>query len=147
GDQPFVPAQFPREVQRSRFGRRRGHDWFSVVKVIGVLPDGDLYHLEYLVRHMVSNDPAQQPAHAEGALNSEKPSFAWPVCCSAWFGPKDLVSLLFALTENLLDGDRRLLVQPTQFSLRDKALCGLGAKPLGVIGNPELPMSCSSQFQ
>ncbi len=33
------------------------------------------------------NDPAQRPAHAGGAVVCSKPSVAWPVCCSAWFGP------------------------------------------------------------
>src|SRR5436190_1920927 len=31
------------------------------------------------------NDLAQQPAHAGQALNQEKTSIAWPVCCSIWF--------------------------------------------------------------
>ena len=33
-----------------------------------------------------SEQHAQQPAHAEGALKLEESSFAWPVCRSDWFG-------------------------------------------------------------
>ncbi len=32
------------------------------------------------------NEQAQQPAHAGRAVARSKPSVAWPVCRSAWFG-------------------------------------------------------------
>src|SRR5262249_18036773 len=58
GDQPLVLPEFQCEVQRTLRGRSRGHGSLSVCKVIGVLPDGDLYHSRYLAAYMVSNDSA-----------------------------------------------------------------------------------------
>src|SRR5262249_58551163 len=60
GDQPLVLPEFQCEVQRTLRGRSRGHGSLSVCKVIGVLPDGDLYHSRYLAAYMVSNDEAQE---------------------------------------------------------------------------------------
>src|SRR5262249_12055383 len=83
GDQPLVLAEFQGEFQGCRPGR--GHGSFSVYKVTGVLPAGDLYHLEYLAGYMVSNDLAQQ-RRGPSELRPGESLHAPAVCCSEWFG-------------------------------------------------------------
>src|SRR5262249_14235542 len=80
--EPLVLAEFQSEVERSRGGRVR-HGWVSVIRVKGVLPDGDLYHLRYLAAYMVSNEPAHLPGRPESRIATLSRN-AGPVGCSEW---------------------------------------------------------------
>ena len=73
-----------------------------------------------------------------GLLNFKKPSFAWPVCCSAWFGLMNY-DFFFALPlRNCRLIQARLLVIPAARSVRSfLTACSIASSPFSTTSRPK----------